>query len=105
RITTGTFRLLHPDLGFKIVEKLSGVLGEANRTPEATAEWATAQERYARGVLEQRRELKLIVLAHTHRQRLVEAQPGRFYLNAGQWMGDRHYAVVSPQDIKLLKWP
>lgn len=103
RITQGVFRALHPDLGFKLVGGLSGSLRDA--TPDYLNGAAEAQERYAHGVLEQRPELQLVVLAHTHRQRLVEAEPGRFYLNAGQWMVDRHYAVVTEREIKLLRWP
>jgi UDP-2,3-diacylglucosamine pyrophosphatase LpxH len=55
--------------------------------------------------MRRRMELKLVVMAHTHSQRLVEVEPGRFYLNAGQWMVDRHYAVVTANAIKLLRWP
>ncbi|MFI5214028.1 MAG: UDP-2,3-diacylglucosamine diphosphatase [Gemmatimonadales bacterium] len=102
-ITRGVFRLLHPSLGFWVVDKLSS--GLADRSPRAIEAWAGAQERYARGLFERAPEVKLVVLAHTHRQRLVEVEPGRFYLNAGQWMEDRHYAVVTAGDIKLLQWP
>jgi UDP-2,3-diacylglucosamine hydrolase len=104
-LTVGTFRLLPPNLGFWLADRLSGGLAEANRTDEAIERAARAQEAYARDVLDRRPELGLVILAHTHRQRLVEHRPGRFYLNAGQWMVDRSYAVISETEIKLLKWP
>jgi len=44
-------------------------------------------------------------MAHTHRQRLLEHRPGRFYLNAGQWVRDRDYAVIDEGGIRLMKWP
>jgi UDP-2,3-diacylglucosamine hydrolase len=104
-ITVGTFRLLHPDVGFWLANRLSGGLAEANRSEAAMDRAATAQERYARALLDRRPELELVVMAHTHRQRLVEHQPGRFYLNAGQWVKDRSYAVVDAGAIQLMTWP
>ena len=104
-ITVGVFRALHPDLGFWLADKLSGGLAEANRTEAAMDRAAAAQERYARSLLDRRPELVLVVMAHTHRARLVEHRPGRFYLNAGQWVRDRAYAVVEPDGIRLLRWP
>lgn len=105
RITSGVFRALHPDLGFRLAARLSGSLGEANKSPEAIEASAAAQEKYATKVLAARSDLSLVVLAHTHRQRCVEVEPGRFYLNAGQWMGDRHYAVVTRDGIQQRSWP
>jgi UDP-2,3-diacylglucosamine hydrolase len=103
-LTVGTFRLLPPNLGFWLADRLSGGLAEANRSEEAIERAARAQEAYARALLDRRPELGLVILAHTHRQRLVEHKPGRFYLNAGQWMVDRQYAVVDEDEIKLMKW-
>ncbi len=105
RITIGVFKALHPDLGFRLADRLSGSLAETNKSPEAMEASAAAQERYARALLMSRPELKLLVLAHTHRQRCIEVEPGRFYLNAGQWMTDRHYAVVTAERIRILTWP
>ena len=105
RLTIGGFAKLHPDLGFKLADRLSGGLAEANKSPESMDAAAAAQERYARALLHERPEVRLVLLAHTHRQRLIEVEPGRFYLNAGQWMVDRHYAVVGPDKIWALTWP
>ncbi len=104
-LTVGAFRALHPDIGFWLANRLSGGLAEANRTPEAMDRAAAAQERYARALLDRRPELALVLMAHTHRPRLVEHRPGRFYLNAGQWMSDRSYAVIDEAGIRLMKWP
>ena len=103
RFTIGAFKALHPDLGFKLVNRLSG--GLADRTPDFMNTAAEAQERYARALLHERPEVQLVVLAHTHRQRLIEVAPNRFYLNAGQWMVDRHYAVIGAERIWTLSWP
>ena len=103
-LTVGTFRMLPPNLGFWLADRLSGGLAEGNRSEEAIARAAAAQEAYARALLDRRPELGLVLMAHTHRQRLVEHGPGRFYLNSGQWMVDRHYALVTETEIKLMKW-
>ena len=66
---------------------------------------ADAQQKYATALLADRPEIDVVLLAHTHRQRLLEEEPGRFYLNAGQWMVDRHYAVIGPDRIWTLSWP
>jgi UDP-2,3-diacylglucosamine hydrolase len=105
RITIGTFRALHPDLGFRLADRLSGGLAEANKSDEALAAAAAAQERYATAYLQAHPDVNLIVLAHTHRQRCVEVSPGRFYLNAGQWMGELCYATLTAERIDMLRWP
>ena len=105
RITISVFKALPPDLGFKLADRLSGGLAESNKSAEAMAAAAAAQEKYARAYLDEHFDVDLILLAHTHRQKLVEVEPKRFYLNAGQWMVDRHYAVVGPDRIWTLTWP
>lgn len=105
RITQSVFKALHPDFGFRLADRLSGGLAESNKTPEAMEAASAAQESFARAWLDTHPDLGLMLLAHTHRQKLVEAQPGRFYLNAGQWMVDRHYAVIGAEKIWTLSWP
>ncbi|MDO8667070.1 MAG: UDP-2,3-diacylglucosamine diphosphatase [Gemmatimonadales bacterium] len=105
RFTIGAFKALHPDFAFKLADRLSGGLAESNKSPEAMDAAAAAQETWARALMDSRPDLGLVVLAHTHRQRLLEVAPGRFYLNAGQWMVDRAYAVVGPETITPLRWP
>jgi UDP-2,3-diacylglucosamine hydrolase len=105
RITQSVFKSLHPDFGFRLADRLSNGLAESNKTAEAMDGAATAQERFARTWLGSHPDVALMILAHTHRQKLVEVEPGRFYLNAGQWMVDRHYAVVGAEKIWTLSWP
>ncbi len=104
-VTIAIFRAIHPDLSFWLIDRLSFLISEKVKSAEALDAAAEFQERFARGVLDQRPEISLVVLAHTHRQRLVEHAPGRFYLNAGAWIGARQYAVVSPGAIWTGAWP
>jgi UDP-2,3-diacylglucosamine hydrolase len=105
RVPAAVFGLLHPTAGFWLADKLSGSLGEGSKVDAVLDRAAEGQERYARRVLADRKDLEVVLLAHTHRQRCVEVEPGRFYLNAGQWVRDRQYAVVSSSEIRLLRWP
>jgi len=104
-ITTAVFGALHPNLGFAIADRLSGTLGESNRSGAVADEASRLQEAWARALLDRRPEVRLVIVGHTHRRALVEHAPGRWYLNAGQWMADRQYAVISADGIALLAWP
>jgi len=73
-LTIWVFRKLHPDVGFWIAAKLSG---------------------------KRRRELGLVVLAHTHRPCVERLPDGRAYLNPGAWLDGYRYAVVTPDAIEL----
>ncbi len=104
-LTILVFSLLHPTAGFWLADRLSGTLSEGTKVDAVLDRAAEGQERYARQVLADRKDLQLVLMAHTHRQKLVEVEPGRFYLNAGQWVRDRQYALVSSSEIRLLRWP
>lgn len=104
-LTVGAFRVLHPDLGFHLAGRLSGGLAEGNRSDAAITAAAVSQERWARRYLAAHPATQLVVMGHTHRRALVEVAPSRYYLNAGQWMRDRHYAVVTAERIDLRAWP
>ncbi|HWO88339.1 MAG TPA: UDP-2,3-diacylglucosamine diphosphatase [Gemmatimonadales bacterium] len=105
RLTVLVYSLLHPTASFWLAEKLAGWLEGRHKTPEAMDRAASFQEGLARQMIERRPELQLVIMGHTHRQRVVELGPGRFYLNAGQWMNERHYAVVTPDSLWAGCWP
>jgi UDP-2,3-diacylglucosamine hydrolase len=105
RLLIRLFGALPPAIGFGIADLLSDTLGERNRSGAVADRAAALQEAWARALLDRRPEVGLVVLGHTHRRALLDPAPGRWYLNAGQWMTDRHYAVVTPERIDLLAWP
>lgn len=100
-LTAGTFRLIHPDLGFWLVRRMSRVLGQSTREGEVLDRAAAAQAELARRILHERPELNLVVLGHTHRPALEEVEDGRWYLNPGSWMDDRRYAMVTSEGPEL----
>jgi UDP-2,3-diacylglucosamine pyrophosphatase LpxH len=93
--TAAAFRWLHPDLGFPLVQMMSGVLSESTRQGPALDRAAAAQAAWARAHLAHHPAVDLVVLGHTHRAALEEVAPRRWYLNPGPWMQERRYAVLT----------
>jgi UDP-2,3-diacylglucosamine hydrolase len=99
-----TFRALHPTIGYWIVDQMSGHLGDNTRNPALLDRAEHAQAEYARRLLEQRGELGLVILAHTHRARLDTLPDGRAYLNPGAWLDGYRYAVVTSDGVELTRF-
>ena len=102
--TAATFRWIHPDVGYRLVERLSPLLGEQTRTPAALDRAAERQRAWATALLAQRPDLDLVVLAHTHRPALVANGERRWYLNPGSWMDGLRYAVIAEQGPELRSY-
>lgn len=100
-LTAATFRLLHPDVGYRLAGGLLRLLGERHRDPEVLDRAADAQRRHARELLGARQELDLVVLGHTHRPILERVEPGRWYLNPGAWVDGMRYAIVTRSGPEL----
>ncbi|MGH7701263.1 MAG: UDP-2,3-diacylglucosamine diphosphatase [Gemmatimonadales bacterium] len=100
-LTIAVFRALHPTLGFWIADRLSGKLADSTKDQAVLDRAAAAQAEYARGLLERRPELELVILAHTHRPRVDRLSDGRVYLNPGAWLDGGRYAVVTPDGVDL----
>lgn len=104
-LTIAAFRALHPTVGYWLVNKLSGPLGDHTRDPRVLERAERAQAAYAAGLLSARPEVELVILAHTHRARLDQQPDGRSYLNPGAWLDGGRYAVVTRDAIELKRWP
>lgn len=102
--TIWTFRHLHPDLGFWIADKLSGTLADSTKDRAVLDRAAEAQRVWACELLQRRPELRLVVLAHTHRPRLETLADGRAYLNPGAFLDGGRYAIVSAEGIDLRQF-
>ena len=94
-LAAGLFRLVHPDWGFWFADRLSGILGEKTKSPEALARAAAAQEAFALDLMARREELDLVILGHTHRAVVRQVGPGRWYVNPGAWMLDSSYVMLN----------
>jgi UDP-2,3-diacylglucosamine hydrolase len=103
-LTAAAFRWIHPDVGYGLVQRLSGVLAEQSRTTAALEQAAAAQRAWATALLARRADLDLVVLGHTHRAALVAAGERRWYLNPGAWMDGFRYAVIDENGPKLRSY-
>ena len=56
----------------------------------------------AEAVAQARPEVDLVVLGHTHIPMLREPFPGRYYLNGGDWVTHRTFAVLEQGAPPLL---
>jgi len=101
--TIGTFRWMHPDLGIRVAHAVSRTEGrEANDAMRGRAaflrEWALSQ-------LAGDPDLHYVVCGHSHLPDIVEADAGRWYLNAGDWINHFTYIVVAPHEApRLARW-
>jgi UDP-2,3-diacylglucosamine hydrolase len=92
-VTRAAFRWLHPDIGARIARAVSRTEVRAPvRDPEVGR--PAALRRWAVGQLERDPSLALVALGHSHHPELLEVTPGRFYLNSGDWLVHRSYAVL-----------
>jgi UDP-2,3-diacylglucosamine hydrolase len=92
--TVALYGAVHPDLGIWLVDRLSGFLGDRERTaPEIDAS-ARRQEEWARARFAAEPSLGLIVMGHTHRAAAVTVAPRQLYLNPGAWFDGFRYALV-----------
>jgi UDP-2,3-diacylglucosamine pyrophosphatase LpxH len=71
--------------------------GPKHRAPEIEA--------WAREKLQNDSSLDLVIAGHAHLPAAVEVEPGRFYLNAGDWITNFSYLVVPCEgDPEVRRW-
>lgn len=105
RVTVAGFRALHPELGMKLAGRVSST--EAKAQVDGGAEGrARYIEEWARERLFEEPDLQLVVCGHSHVPVIVEVEPGRYYLNSGDWIHHTSYITVHPSHPpELLNWP
>ncbi|MFV1986052.1 MAG: UDP-2,3-diacylglucosamine diphosphatase [Gemmatimonadota bacterium] len=96
------FRMIHPGLGIPLARRASRTETRGSGNPEHVSPRAARLEGLARDILAERHDIDLVIFGHTHRPQLEEIRPGRFYLNAGDWIHHASYAVVTPEGIELV---
>ncbi|MEQ8330733.1 MAG: UDP-2,3-diacylglucosamine diphosphatase [Longimicrobiales bacterium] len=94
RLTRWAFGQLGPTLGDRVAGRVSRTEGRWEGPGQEGHERAEALERWAVRELAERPELDLVVLGHTHLPRIREVSPGRWYVNAGDWVYHRSYLVL-----------
>lgn len=103
-ITTTAFRILHPELGLRLAGAVSTTEAKVYQDSSAPGR-ARYIEEWARERLREEPELDLIICGHSHLPAVVEIEPGRYYLNAGDWIRHDTYITVRPgEPPRLHSW-
>ena len=103
RLTRWAFRWLHPDVGAWVARTVSMTEHREGGPSQADKARSDILHQWAREKLEKEPSLELVVLGHTHVPILDEVGEGRFYLNAGDWLHHRSYAVLEEGEPPRLK--
>lgn len=106
RLTRTAFRWLHPDLGAWIARAVSATDHRGDSRPsDAELQRARLLEDWALAKLRADASLDLVLLGHAHVPEIREPEDGRFYVNTGDWIHHRSYAVLEPGlPPRLERW-
>lgn len=105
RLTRWSFAALPPVVGDTIARGISKTEGRWCAPGPTEIARAEALQAWALDTLEARPELDVVFLGHTHVPQLVEVGGNRWYVNSGDWVYHRSYAVVrNGQPPELLHW-
>jgi len=103
RAVIGLFRTIHPEIGLRLAHGVSRT--ETRTDTEAAIGRGRFLEDWARARLAEDASLSFVVCGHAHRPACVEIEPGRYYLNAGDWIWHDTYIRVDADGVPaLLKW-
>jgi UDP-2,3-diacylglucosamine hydrolase len=105
RLTRLAFSLLPPALGDRVAEGVSSTRDRWGGVPEKDRVRARVLSDWAAGRLEDEPELDLVILGHTHQPEVREVGGGRWYVNLGDWVQHRTYAVLQEgRPPQLMEW-
>lgn len=104
RLGALAFRLLHPDAGARIVRRVSGTGQRHDRGPGAEEERAARLSEHAAALLRENPDLDLVAFGHVHRPELREVEPGRYYLNSGDWIHHFTFGRIRRSGLELCRW-
>ena len=103
-------RVLHLD-------RIADAVGATSGTPRLVARRqrgdgldptpaAALLESWARATLSRTRDVDLVIAGHSHHPALVEVEPGRFYLNTGDWISHMTYGILAAGGSpEIRRWP
>ena len=99
--TAAIYRLLHPEIGFRLVDLLSPALGDHAHDEATLARAADRQLKWAERLLAEEPSVGLVIMSHTHRAVIANLDGGRQYLNPGAWFDGFRYAVATGSAAEL----
>jgi UDP-2,3-diacylglucosamine hydrolase len=105
RLARAAFRQIHPDWSARLIRLVSRTESRHGSPSDPSSEMRAGSLRtFAESLLSSDPALDLVVFGHCHRPELLEVEPGRYYLNSGDWLHHCTWARISPSDIELNQW-
>lgn len=99
------FRAIHPELGLRLARRVSSTESKSDADPGKLGR-ARFIEGWARHTLAADPELAYVVCGHAHLPAVEEVEPGRYYLNAGDWLSHWTYITIGDDGVpRLERWP
>ncbi|MGH7462175.1 MAG: UDP-2,3-diacylglucosamine diphosphatase [Longimicrobiales bacterium] len=103
-VTIGLFRAIHPEIGLRVAQAVSRT--ETRQDDSALQGRAQFLEQWGKARMAEDSSLSWVVCGHAHLPTCVQVEPGRYYLNAGDWIRHNSYLVISPGGEPHLRyWP
>jgi UDP-2,3-diacylglucosamine hydrolase len=99
--TAGIYRILHPEIGFRLVDLLSPTLGDHTHDEATLARAAARQRAWAERFLAEDPTVGLVIMGHTHQAVATEPRAGQQYLNPGAWFDGFRYAIATDTGAEL----
>jgi UDP-2,3-diacylglucosamine hydrolase len=87
------FRALHPELGVALARRVSTTEAKADTDPEKVGRAAFIED-WAKRTLSEEPGLSWVICGHAHLPAVTEVGPGRYYLNAGDWLTHWTYITI-----------
>jgi len=105
RPASAVFRQVHPDWSARVIRLVSRTESRHGQADAPESHGRSERLRQlATDLLASDPDLDLVIFGHCHQPELIEAAPGRYYLNSGDWLHHCSWAEVSKDHIKLNRW-
>jgi UDP-2,3-diacylglucosamine hydrolase len=101
RAIIGLFRAIHPEIGLRIAQGVSRT--ETRQDEDVSRNRAAFLQSWGTAQLTADPTLAYVLCGHAHRPACVEVEPGRYYLNAGDFIKNFTYIVVTPDGRPTLE--
>ena len=103
-ISIGLFRWLHPDWGTRLAMRSSSASRAHTHSHGGNGRETSELRDIAMRKLARHRELELLIYGHSHTPTLERAPTGGVYANAGSWLDQPTYLIVTRDRIELCRW-
>ena len=103
RFAIAGFRALHPELGMRLARAVSSTETKGHSESAAQGRARFLREWAAERIRDDA-TLRYVVCGHAHVPETIEVEPGRHYLNAGDWIRHSTYLTIDEGGAALRVW-